>query len=153
MIWILGILGAIVLLTVLSNLSNAAKKVEEAQKVSAQNELIKSRTEAYADFLRRTSEDSELKKMSDNELREHVQTNIRGFHKAKDNVFTLGAVILFAFMALGAVVGIADQDWIIAIFFGGMGLIFGLAATFIGQKKVRQRYIDMGFDIEKLEIE
>jgi len=94
MIWAVVIIGGIL---VFAAISSQSKKAGEAQEKAEQSELSKSRIEAYQDYLRRTSDNAEIKAMTDNELKDYLSSTMRDYTKGiKDASSTYQGVFWIA---------------------------------------------------------
>jgi preprotein translocase subunit YajC len=150
MIWAVVIIGGIL---VFAAISSASKKTEEAQKNAEFNTLLKTRVDAYQDYLRRTASSAEIKAMTDNELREYLQNNIRSFNKEKKSEMSgagfIGAAIVFVGMMLAA----GQQKWEPLILLGIVGAGVTMFIIWKTEKKRTEKYRAKGFDPERLTIE
>ncbi len=150
MIWAVVIIGGIL---IFAGISSMSKKTEEAQKNTEFNDLLKTRAEAYQDYLRRTASNAEIKAMTDNELREHLQNNIRSFNKEKNSAVNgVGAVWAISLMA-GVIIASAQEKWAPLIFLGIVGTGFAMFIAWIIEKNRTEKYRAKGFDPERLNIE
>ncbi len=94
MIWAVVIIGGIL---VFAAIASQSKKAGEAQEKAELNELSKSRVDAYQDYLRRTSDNAEIKAMTDNELKDYLSSTMRDYTKGiKDASSTYQGVFWIA---------------------------------------------------------
>lgn len=150
MIWAVVIVGGLIFISAISSMS---KKTEEAQKSAEYMELSKSKVDAYADYLRRTSSDEEIKAMTDNELREYLHTAIRNFNNDGKNMETIAGFIWVVLAGLGIILAFAREEWGPLVFFGIVATTIYLVTVWVSDKKREEKYRGKGFDPERLNIE
>lgn len=150
MIWAFGIIAVIL---ILSAVSRTSKATEEAQKNAEFNDLSNKRTEAYHDYLRRTSDQSEFSAMSDGELKEFLSTNIREFNKEKDGLQTVAVFVGLAGWFGGGVFALFQSEWWPFIVVGVLATIGAVVVFQKGSEALNKNYIAKGLDIERLKIE
>src|SRR5262245_12658666 len=92
MIWFVAV---VIILIVVFSISQAAKKTEEAQKRDEFNTLAHSRVTSYADFLKRTGQAPETAAMTENEIHDFIQQNIREYATERKGMEVAMALIIF----------------------------------------------------------
>ena len=137
MLWIVVILVALGLIGAISAVSDQSK--ENAKKAEF-NETTKVRVAAYAEYLKRTSTNSQVTAMTEVELHDLLHTKIPEYKKQSDGASAVGAWILGAGLLLGAIAGFSEESWSAVI--GISALAFGLG-SFIWKK--RTAVIDQSF--------
>lgn len=149
MLWIVVIL---VVLGLIGAISAASDQSKENAKKAELNETTKVRVAAYAEYLKRTSTNSQITAMTEVELHDLLHTTIRDYKKQADGAAALGALIVGAGLLLGIIVGVSEKSW------GGFVVISALSfafASFVLKKRtavIDQSFTTQGFDVARLKV-
>lgn len=149
MVWVFVILG---ILGLIGAISAASEQSKENQKKAEFNEAAKVRVAAYAEFMKRTSQDPKVSEMSEIELQDMLHTKVREYKKRTDGANTLGAVIVGAGVLLGIVNGMAEKSWIAFFVTAGIGIAFAVFSVGKQIEKIDQSFAAEGFDVARLKV-
>ena len=120
MVWVIGIIAVVVIVLAING---ASKKQKDAADRAEFNEAVSDRAAAYADYIRREQPNSDLNKMTDSELREHLKTKMKSFKSSQDNVEHLAGFALAAAFFIGLILGATAESWLPFIALIVLGII------------------------------
>ena len=157
MIWIVGI---IVVIVIVSAINGASEKQQEAASKAELNEAINDRAAAYTDFIRREQPDSDLNRMGDGELKEHLKSKIKSFNSEQPTVGPFGVIVMFIGFAMGVYFGLSAESWITFIIVTMVGFFIGALISNKEMKKFESElenfesgYTADGYIVDKLKID
>lgn len=150
MLWLIGIFLIVV---VIASFAASSSGAEEAQKREEFNTLTQSRVDAYADYLKRTGANSEISAMTEKELRDFIQHNIREcMTERKGKAFLIG-LIIFGGIVGGFIMSLVRASFEPLVAFGTLTVILVLVASYFMNKAINTKYSKRGLDAERLRIE
>lgn len=150
MFWLVALVGVGIMIAAISK---ASKRSEEAQKRDEFNTLAQSRIGAYGDFLKRTGGSEKITAMTENEVRDFLQQNIREYAKDREGLAVMVALIVAAGLVVGMALAFAQSSFgplVVAVV--GMIALIGTVYTRTN-KKLERKYAARGLDVAKLKIE
>jgi Flp pilus assembly protein TadB len=150
MIWIVAV---VVVLIVVLAISGASKKAEEAQKRQEFNVQAESRINAYVDLLKRTGATPETAGMTENEVRDFIQRNIREYASERKGGDVFGVLIMFAVFITGMVLAVVNKSYEPLIFGGILSVGSAVFVVKAIGKHIEKKYRRRGLDINQLKIE
>ena len=148
MIWVIVIVGIIVVVSI----SSAANKSKEAARTAEATAITSEKSLAYKDYLKRTSKDSKITGMTDNELNEFVASNIRSYNKETSDIEG-GSQVMFGIVGMGFLMWAAAIEAFLPIIFGIIALFFAFKYKKSSMAKVDVKYKQRGLDPKRLKVE
>ena len=148
MIFVFGIIALVVVIFIFASASSSAK---EAQEKVEHNHALGMRVEAYCDYLRRTSEEKEIQEMSDKELYNFISRIAQNYHAEKETSW-LAILCAIGCGGFGAFVGVSEGSFIFFSVMCVVGLGCYVALSMRHEKKVNEKYTELGFEVGKLSV-
>ena len=147
MVWVIIIVGIIIVFAI-SSASNKAK--EAASKVEA-TAITTEKSLAYKDYLKRTSQDSEIQSMTDNELNEFIASNMREYN-AEANSLEDGFPIIVTIILIGTAFIVGVSESLIPIV-AGILLVFWMSySKKSGMEDLNSKFKAKGLEPDRLRI-
>lgn len=145
--WILAIIALVAVV-------GLAFSKQQGAKIDKTDDRIKSRVDAYVDYIKRESPSERFTKMTDNELRDDLASKIRKYPSdvadAKAKSIAIPALLIGAAI-IGSLTGIMNE--MVVIFVIVVSLFTMTREEKKAAAKIDKEYEENGYSIEKIRLE